>query len=285
MFFTGHTPTFKHSNIKYLLHTSIYTALCALALCLGAERIMLGHVPALLSPLHALIVGSTMLEYNVHHLFNRGHDDGEDWTPHALVWHSGVSLAGFVLCLVALPYLSLSVLIGCGVLGLLAFAYSTPLLPFRYKTRLKDYGLLKIHVLTAVWVMVGTVLPALYWQIHLRDYWLELIIRALLIFPLCIAFDIRDAKADLARGIHTLPNTLGINTAYKVINYNLLAYFSWAIIRCIYRYSYQQLIVYAISGLAAWGAITLSRHRPHPYVYLALIDGVMLLYGGLQAIL
>lgn len=244
----------------------------------------MGYVPGLLSPLHALILGSTLLEYNVHHLFNRI-DGSHDWTKHALRWHQGVCIAGVVLCLIALPYLGLDVLVGCGVLGLLAFAYSTPLLPFRYKTRLKDYGLLKIHVLTAVWVMVGTVLPALYWNIPLSEYWLELIIRALLIFPLCIAFDIRDAEADLARGIHTLPNTLGINTAYKVINYNLLAYFSWAIIRCIHRYSYQQLIVYAVSGLAAWGAITLSRRRPHPYVYLALIDGVMLLYGGLQALL
>jgi 4-hydroxybenzoate polyprenyltransferase len=245
---------------------------------------MLGHVPALLSPLHALIVGSTLLEYNVHHLFNR-HHDGPDWTEHALWWHAAICVDGLVLCVIALPYLSIEVLVGCAALGFLAFAYSTPLLPFRYKTRLKDYGLLKIHVLTAVWVMVGTVLPALYWKVPLSQYWLEIIIRSLLIFPLCIAFDIRDAEADLARGIHTLPNTLGINTAYKVINYNLLAYFSWAIIRCIYRYSYQQLIVYAVSGLAAWGAITLSRHKPHPYVYLALIDGVMLLYGGLQAIL
>lgn len=245
---------------------------------------MLGRLPDFVSPLHALIVGATLIEYNVHHLFNRMHD-GPDWIQHAVLWHWAVFGFGVLLCLWALPHLSLAVLEGCAALGLLSFAYSTPLLPFRYKTRLKDYGLLKIHILTGVWVMVGTVLPALYWKIPLSAYWLEIIIRSLLIFPLCIAFDIRDADADFARGIHTLPNTLGIGTAYKVINYNLVAYFSFAIVRCIYRYTYQQLIVYAVSGLAAWGAITLSRRRPHPFVYLALIDGVMLLYGGLQAVL
>jgi 4-hydroxybenzoate polyprenyltransferase len=276
-------PASSHP-LAFLLHTSIYTALCALALCLGAERIMLGYIPPLVSPLHALIGGSTLIEYNVHHLFNRRHD-GPDWTKQAIVWHEAVLGIGTLLCLWALPHLSWHVLEGCAVLGLLSLAYSTPLLPFRYKARLKDYGLLKIHILTGVWVMVGTVLPALYWNIPLHDYWLEIIIRSLLIFPLCIAFDIRDADADLARGIHTLPNTLGIKTAYKVINYNLAAYFTWAIIRCIYRYTYQQLIVYAVSGLAAWGAIELSRRKPHPFVYLALIDGVMLLYGGLQAVL
>ncbi len=270
--------------IKFLLHTSIYTALCALALCLGAERILLGQLPAFFSPLHALIAGSTLLEYNVHHLFNRA-NDAEDWTPHAVRWHWAVFGFGAVLCLLALPYLTVKVLIGCAAMGALAFAYSTPLLPFRYKTRLKDYGLIKIHVLTGTWVAVGTVLPALYWNIPLSHYWLELIIRALLIFPLCIAFDIRDTEADVARGIHTLPTMLGIDTAYKAVNFTLTAYFAFAVARCVYRYTYQQLIVYAVSGLAAWAAIRLSRTQPHPYVYLVLIDGVMLLYGGLQAVL
>lgn len=270
--------------LSFLLHTSIYTALCALALCMGAERIMLHQAPLLFSPLHSLIVGSTLLEYNVHHLFNRRHD-GPDWSPHAIWWHWVVAAIGAILCLYALPHLSVAVLVGCALLGLLAFAYSTPLLPFRFKARLRDYGLVKIHVLTGVWVMVGTVLPALYWNIPLSQYWMELIIRSLLIFPLCIAFDIRDAEADRIRGIHTLPNTLGIEAAYRAVDLTLLAYFAWAVARCIYRYSYEQLVVYAVSGIAAWGAIRLSKYKPTPFVYLVLVDGVMLLYGTLQAFL
>lgn len=263
--------------VRFLLHTSIYTALCALALCLGAERIMLHRVPPLLSPLHALIVGCTMLEYNVHHLFNLTAG------TRAVRSHLVVAALGLVLCLIALPHLSVAVLAGCACLGVMAFAYSTPLLPFRYKQRLKDYGLIKIHVLTGVWVMVSTVLPALYWEIPLRNYWLELIIRSLLIFPLCIAFDIRDAEADAAQNIHTLPNTLGIPAAYRAVGFTLLAYFAWAVTRCIYRQDYREVITYFVSGLAAFFAIRLSRVRPHPFVYLVLIDGVMLLYGVLQA--
>ena len=58
------------SIFKHLLHTSLFTAACAVAMCMGAERLMLGHLPPFLSPLHYLIIGSTLLEYNVHHLFN-----------------------------------------------------------------------------------------------------------------------------------------------------------------------------------------------------------------------
>ncbi len=245
---------------------------------------MLGRLPPFLSPLHALIAGSTLLEYNVHHLFNRN-AGAEDWSARAGLWHRLAGGTGIALCVLALPHLSLKVIAGCAAMGLLAFAYSTPLLPFRYKTRLKDYGLLKIHVLTGVWVLIGTVLPALYWGIPLSAYWIELVIRFLLIFPLCIAFDIRDASADKARGIHTLPNTLGVPAAYLSVNLTLIAYEGWAVGRCIYRSNYDMLPAYLVSGAAAWGAIALSRRRPHPYVYLLLIDGVMLLYGGMQAAL
>ena len=40
-----------------------------------------------------------------------------------------------------------------------------------------------------------------------------------------------------------------------------------------------------ISAAAAYYTIHLARRKPHPYVYLLLIDGVMLLYGGLQLVL
>jgi len=257
--------------------------MCALALCLGAERLMLGRIPPFFSPLHALIIGSTLLEYNVHHLFNQV-KNGEPWAPSALKWHWAVSIAGLLLCLAVLPALPTKVVIACGVLGVASFAYSTPLLPFRYKRRLKDYGLLKIHMLTGVWVSVGTVLPALYWSIPFSEYWIEIIVRAGLIFPLCIAFDIRDAEADKAIGINTLPNTLGIKAAYLAVNLTLCAFLIGGLIRCIYREQFSEMGAYALSAAAAYFAIHLAKRKPSPFVYLVLIDGVMLLYGLLQLV-
>jgi 4-hydroxybenzoate polyprenyltransferase len=136
-----------------------------------------------------------------------------------------------------------------------------------------------------VWVAVGTVLPGLYWGIPFRMYWIEVVVRALLIFPLCIAFDIRDAEADLAIGINTLPNTLGLKAAYLSINLTLAAFLLGGLLRCIYRGQYTEMIAYTISASAAYFAIHLARRKPGPYVYLLLIDGVMLLYGLLQLVL
>jgi hypothetical protein len=281
---SGGSTGLGNSVISLLLNTSIYTAACALALCMGAEKLMLGHLPPFLSPLHYLIVGSTMLEYNVHHLFNRP-ADGSSWSPIAVPIHWGISIVGVGLCLIALPHLFLNVLLGCTVLAVLSFAYSTPMLPFRYKQRLKDYGLLKIHILTGVWVLVGTVLPGLYWHIPYRDYCLETVIRFLFIFPLCIAFDIRDAKPDKERGIHTIPNTLGMAAAYRAIDLTLFAFLLWGVVRCVRHNSYKEMIVYGVTAAAAHFSIRLSRRNAHPYIYLVLIDGVMLLYGLIQCLL
>lgn len=270
--------------IRFLIDTSFFTAVCALALCLGAERLMLGHIPDFFSPLHALIVGSTLFEYNVHHIFSlRALGAGVSFP--LIRRHVFVCIFGAVLCALALPFLPLSVLIACATLGVLSLAYSTPLLPFRYKRRLKDFGLLKIHMLTGVWVAVGTILPALYWQIPWQVYWIEMLVRSLLIFPLCIAFDIRDIESDRLSGIHTLPNSLGLKAAYRAIGLTLLAFLVGGVIRCIYRQQPNELPAYFISALAAYGAIHLARKKPKPLVFLILVDGVMCLYGLLQMLL
>jgi 4-hydroxybenzoate polyprenyltransferase len=257
-----------------LLGTSLFVSLCALAMCLGAERVMTGQRLSIGSPLHALVVGSSLVEYNIHHLVNAPGRNRPNWIA---------GMIGVALCCIALPGLNWPVLAGAAVLGICSLAYSTPLLPFRYKQRLKDYGLIKIHVLTGVWVAVTTVLPALYHEIPLGRYWLELIIRALLIFPLCIAFDIRDIEVDTKHDIHTLPVVIGLRNAYRAVDLTLLAYGVWALIRCVYRQDPKEMIVYSISGVAALAAIRFAKRNPaNPVAYLLLIDGVMLVYGVLQ---
>lgn len=270
--------------IRFLLDTSFFTALCALALCLGAERLMLGYIPEWISPLHALIVGSTLLDYNVHNILSlRADPEKPKWI--AFLPSVTVCILGLILCLWSLPGLPNRVLIACAVLGVMALGYSAPMLPFPYKKRLKDFGFLKIHVLTGVWVAVGTIIPALYWGIPLKNYWIEILVRSLLIFPLCIAFDIRDLEADKKSGIHTIPNMLGVKVAYMAVNWTLLAFLVGGLLRCWYRQQPEKIAAYLLSAAAAYAAIYLSRKRPEPFVYLILVDGVMCLYGLLQAFL
>ncbi|MEO6831826.1 MAG: hypothetical protein ABI169_06470 [Chitinophagaceae bacterium] len=270
------------SIFKYLIHTSLFTAACAVAMCMGAERLMLGHLPPFLSPLHYLIIGSTLVEYNVHHLFNVKQPLNHrfaNW-PHWLM-----TAVGAVLCVLTFPWHQPKVLLAFGVLGLLSFAYSTPLLPFKYKKRLKDYGLIKIHLLTLVWVLVTTWLPALYWKQPIGHYWVEMVLRFSFIFPLCIAFDIRDVKADRSIDIYTLPNTIGVANAYRACDVTLFAFLVLGTIQSVRKDNPMVFWWCFITAVFAAFSIHLSRKWPHPYAYLFLVDGAMLVYGVLQCVL
>src|SRR5690606_5610779 len=108
-------------------------------------------------------------------------------------------------CFVSVFFLPAEILIACAVLALLSFAYSIPILPFKDKKRLKDFGWVKILVLTLVWTIVTSVLPILYHERGLVAYPYEILMRFVFMFTLCVAFDIRDMQTDLEAGIATLP--------------------------------------------------------------------------------
>ena len=267
--------------IRFLLDTSIFIACCALALCLGAERLMLGYRPDFVSALHCFIFGSTLLEYNVHYIFNPT-DDNRLRFLGAGKKHVYAGIVGLALVVFSMPFLSVRFLIVAFGFGLLSLAYSTPLLPFRKKQRLKDFGLAKILILTGVWVAVGTILPAVYWKIPMRNYWTEILLRTVLIFPLCLAFDIRDIGKDRSNGIQTLPNTLGISTSLLIAKYSLAAFFIGSSWRSIFSGRPAEMLAWGGIAGFAYLFISLSKRNKHHFIYLLLIDGVMLLYGLTQ---
>jgi 1,4-dihydroxy-2-naphthoate octaprenyltransferase len=140
-------------------------------------------------------------------------------------------------------------------------------------------GLIKIGVLTAVWVIATTVLPVVYWQRELTFFWWKIALRTELIFALCIAFDIRDVAFDSGRNIHTIAARLGVDQSYRLIGGILLLFLITGICQIFVERSVVHLVAIAVTYLAAKAAIAYSRKNADNHVYLGLIDGVMLLYG------
>lgn len=265
-----------------ILETSLFAALCALALTMGAEQLFCGHFQPLLTPLHGLVAGGTLLEYNVHRLYNaRSHSDAPAQSRRERAVHVIFGLVGLLISCWGVAGLSGLCLVLGGTFGMLALAYSAPLLPFARK-RLKDFGLIKITVLTSVWVGVTTVLPAAqcdYWGPLL---WIECLLRALLIFPLCIAFDLRDVAADKLHGIRTLPNTVGVRQSYRIMHGLILLFLLCGTAWWLSRSNLRFIGVIVAAAVAAFAATTAARTSQRPFTYLFLIDGVMLLYGSGQ---
>jgi 4-hydroxybenzoate polyprenyltransferase len=100
-------------------------------------------------------------------------------------------------------------------------------------------------------------------------------------FILCLLFDMRDIEVDRSENIRTLAVALGRKKSY-VLSYLVLLIF---VLLCVAQYIYlpqiQFLIPMLISSVATLITIEITKRSNSDYVYLAGIDGMMLL----QAIL
>lgn len=273
-----------HTFIDWILYTSTFAAACAVGLCMATEKLLLSSAPPLYSTLHLLVFCSTLFVYNVHYIVKKSTPELSDrfgWSVHHRSWHYLFMATGAAGCLVATFSLPLNILIACGVLAVLSFAYSIPILPFKDKKRLKDFGWIKISVLTLVWTIVTSVLPILYHSKEMADYPYEILIRFVFMFTLCVAFDIRDMQTDLEAGIATLPNIIGIKGSYRVMTVSMTAFIVMSVIQYFRYPSLSRLLAELIVALATKLAIDYARKRPSDRAYLGLVDGMMLLYAVL----
>jgi hypothetical protein len=175
-------------------------------------------------------------------------------------------------------------MVACVVLGILSFGYTLPLLPFN-KSSLRDFGWMKIITLTLVWTIVTSVLPLLYWSKPLANYPYEILIRFSFLFTLCVAFDIRDMQTDLKRKILTVPNLIGLKNSYRLMDASISIFLILSVIQYLRYPSKGRLLAEIISAILTRLVIDYTRKHPSDRVYLGLVDGMMLLYGCLIALL
>jgi 4-hydroxybenzoate polyprenyltransferase len=271
----------------WLLYTSIFAALCAVALCVGTERLILGHPPAAITPLHTFIFGCTLVVYNAHFLLKRTElsiSDRYRWTVRHRNWHYFTFVTGLLLSGASVLFLNWKILVACLVLGALSFTYTLPLLPFS-RARLRDFGWLKILTLTLVWTIVTGILPMLYYHQSLLDYPFEILLRFVFMFILCIAFDLRDMQTDLKEEINTLPNILGVKNSYRLINTAIIIFIALSVIQYFRYPSAGRLAGTCLVAVLTKASIEYARNHPTDKNYLGLVDGMMLLYGCVVAFL
>jgi 1,4-dihydroxy-2-naphthoate octaprenyltransferase len=268
----------------WMLYTSLFAACCTVALCMATERLLLGGLPEAFSALHIFVFGATLLVYNTHYVVKRAAPQVSDrvsWSQRNIYWHYTFFLAGFFSCIGSLFFLSWQILEACVLLGMLSFAYSLPLLPFARRKRIKDFGWIKITVLTGVWTIVTSVLPILYWQRNIADYPYEVLMRFVFMFTLCVAFDIRDMQTDLDADIYTLPNLIGLRNSYLLMDTTMLLFALLGVVQYLRYPSPARLLGELFAVLLTKGAILYTQKHPSDKAYLGYVDGMMLVYGVL----
>ncbi len=247
---------------------------------MATERLIIGYPPLLISRLHILVFGSTLLVYNTPRIIRRP-NTGDPLKQPYRKWYSLFFFVGLILAVAGLWGQPDVLQLASFTLSAFAFAYFLPLLPFKDKKRLRDFGWLKIIVLAGVWTTATSVLPMLYWQKNISGYPVEIATRLVFIFTLCVIFDIRDIRADVSNNIDTLPNKVGLRNSYRLINFTLLLFSGLSVIQYL-RYPLASRLAGALLTAVITKAIVvyLRRHRSEK-AYIFLADGVMIVYAAL----
>lgn len=273
------------SIIDWVLFTSLFAAACAVGLCMATEKLLLTETPDVNTPLHHLLFGSTLLVYNAHFLMHIKTDvAAKGYIRSFRFWHWLFIIVGLLQLLFAIIFLPNIIIQWCGLLGVLAFMYSFPALPFLKKHRIKDYGWFKIIILVTVWTVATCILPILYHHYSVSHYPFEVLIRVFLLLALCVLFDVRDMQSDAMVHIKTIPNTIGASKSFMLVNISLGCFLFCSIIQFM-RYPFTARLLAEITvAVVAWVVVKYVQKNPVDRVYLGLVDGVMMVYAVLVCI-
>jgi 4-hydroxybenzoate polyprenyltransferase len=262
----------------FFLFGSIFIAICAVAMCV--ETNLLLHLRLNNLSFYLFVFGATLAQYNMHYLFKTTavkNSTRLKWSLKNKSIHKILIAIGVVLIVYSLFSFHLRHFIFLMALGVISILYSFPFLPFTNKKRIKDFGLMKIITLSLLWTLVTVWFPIDETNITGFSFQLIFLRRFIFIFILCLLFDIRDTEIDRREKIATLSVKLGINRSYRLCYLLLVLFIALSITQFILLPDTGQLITMLLSTTAAIITIEYSKKNNSDVVYLALIDGMMLL--------
>ncbi len=251
---------------------------------MATELLVSGSLPPIVTALHATIFGSTLIVYNLPRLLPRPYGRPRGYQPYRK-WYFILFFTGLITATPAFFMLPPAIMELCAVSGIFSFAYFLPALPGNRK-RLRDFGLLKIFVLTSVWVLATTIMPLVATGSHMMAHPYEITLRFVFIFALCVLFDIRDMDTDTGNNIATLPHHIGETRAYRLVDISLILFMALALIQYIRHPDLPERLIAAIIATAAtWAVARFVRRHPGHWSFVLMTDGMMLLYAVLLILL
>ena len=264
--------------LSFILFSSIFIALCAVGLCIETN-ILLG-VPLNNISFYCFVFGATLVQYNLHYLLKKAavpNSERLSWSQRNRTIHVIFLFAGILLILFSFFSFHLEHFVILTLLGCISVLYSFPFLPFGKKKRIKDYGFLKIVTLALLWTLVTVWFPVNAWQTDPGLFTLVFAKRFVFMLALCLLFDVRDIEIDSKEHINTVAIVLGKKKSYMLSYVLLLVLVLLAFVQYFYLPQINFLIAIILSAIATWVTIESTKKNNSDYIYLAGIDGMMLL--------
>jgi 4-hydroxybenzoate polyprenyltransferase len=248
------------------------------------ETSLLLDLPFNTVPFYILVFSATLGQYNIHYYIKKEANADSDrflWSISHKNIHLILNIIGAVGLLFGLFHLKYKHLMVLAIIALITLLYSFPVLPFKRKKRLKDFGLLKILTLCYVWTLITVWFPVSTLTRITPGFELVFAQRFVFMFVLCLAFDIRDMALDGRQGIRTIPVALGTRRSYLLMYAGLVVFLILSVFHFRYSGKFMLLNGMIVSALATYFTIEFSKVRNSDLFYLACIDGMMLLQAML----
>ena len=271
---------------EFILFSSIFIAACAVALCI--ETNLLLHLPLNSISFYCFVFGATLAQYNLHYLIKTTAVKNSQrlaWSSKNKSLHKILLVAGILLILFSFFSFRLNHFITLAILAAIASLYSFPVIPIGKRKRIKDYGFIKIITLALLWTLVTVWFPVVNFSIEKNIFVFVFFKRFVFMFVLCLLFDIRDIEIDRRENINTIPVLLGKRESYFLAYIVLVVFIILSVLQFFYYDDKGVLIAMLLSALITFYTAELSKKTNSDFVYLAGIDGMMLLQASLVYLL
>jgi len=268
--------------LEFILFSSIFIAACAVGFCIETN-VLLG-LPLNTFSFYCFVFGATLLQYNLHYSTKKiavKNSERLRWSLNNKKTHFFLLVVGVLLILFSFFYFQLKHFVILALLGAISFLYSFPFLPFGKRRRIKDYGLLKIVTLSLLWTLVTVWFPVNNMPFDALLFIFVFVKRFIFMFILCLLFDLRDIEIDRKENIDTLPVVMGKTKSYNLSYILLVLFLAIAFVQYLYLPQLPFLLAMVISAAVTFLIIERTKKTNSDFIYLAGIDGMMLLQAFL----
>ena len=277
---------FLNKLVNLIVYSSLWISVCAASMVLFTYDLLEAEV--VFDDYMWFIFCATLLLYAVHRIIGMAKVSAFEEKGRFRVirqYRSHIILYGVLAALGTLYFfwlLDLSVQLWLIVPVMLSMGYVLPV--FGAGRRLRDFHMIKIFLIAAIWAVLTTSIPVeVITSIgaEVMDTWQSVLIfaeRFLFILAITIPFDIRDIQVDRRTELRTLPAILGLERSRHIALLCLGISFLlnwWAFQSATYP-GFQflpHLAAYAITGAL------IVRSRPHEddLYYSGMLDGTMVI--------
>lgn len=269
---------------RYFLNSHIFIAICAAIAYTQSFILSAGQSPDYSKPIITGLL--TFIFYQAHSVFDRMVQNSNNTTGHNSQLNPILSI--FAITVLSIVFFlnfrhfntfDYILLFTC---ALICASYLLPI-PILHK-RFRDIWYFKIFLITFCWVAITSIWPLLSTppELHVSNFLNFLLVaeRSLLIFTLCLLFDIRDVSIDSQQGTKTIALKMGVQNTKRLATIlfalflpikALVIYFSG-----ISNYTILGLLVFGVLGVKIIRSTTLA--KPSLF-YSGCVDGLILLDG------